>query len=213
MNEIWSIASSFPTSIFTTINLILIGYWLIVAFGLLDFDFFDLDIDTDADVSDLSGFATFLATLGLTGVPITIVLTILMFCAWLISYIASKYLFFWVESESLMWLIGSLTSIGSLALALPITAWCIRPLRKLFKKLHGGSDNKNLLGRPCRVRSSKVNKTFGEAVCDFDGASLLLKVRADEKYQFKRGDTAYIVDYDATKSVYFLVDKNDFHNS
>lgn len=213
MNDIWSVASSFPTAIFTTICLVLAGYWIFVAFGLFDFDFLEVDIDADSDLSQVGSFATFMATCGLTGVPVMIVFTILFYCAWFITYIVSKYVFGWIESELLYWLLGSSLVVLSFTFSLPITAYAIRPLRKLFANLNAASDNKRIIGRQCKVRSTTVSSTSGEATCDIDGASLLLNVRADSKYNFQRGDVAYIIDYEKEKSIYHIVSEQDFYNN
>ncbi|NVJ59063.1 MAG: DUF1449 family protein [Gammaproteobacteria bacterium] len=214
MNDIWAIASEYPTGIFTIINLVLIGYWLLVAIGLMDFDFFDLDVDTDTSVDDIGGFATFLATLGFTGVPVTIVLTILFFCAWGICYIGAKLLLSWLDISMISVLLGTVILIASFIVAIPVTNMIVRPLRKLFRKLYAESNNQDLVGRPVKVRSSRVDATFGEAVCAHKGASLLLKVRtATPEKIFTRGDVAVLVEYNSDKHIYYIVDQKEFETN
>ncbi len=217
MSEFWAITNSFPTAIYTTINLVLIGYWLLVALGLFDFEFFDIDIDIDPDIdldsgtTQLTGFAGFLATFGLTGVPVTIVFTILMFVSWTLSYFLVLLGLFWTTNALILWVAGSIILIISFLFSLPITAQIIKPLRKLFRQLYGGSGAKILLGKPCIIRSSRVDLNFGEALCDMEGASLIINVRAEEKYQFKKGDSARIIEHDKEKNTYFIISEEEFN--
>ena len=212
MDAFLEIAGSFPVAIFTTINIIIIGVWFFMALGLFDIEVFDVDVDIeiDADASSLSGVAGFLATLGLAGVPIFIVLTIIFFTSWLISYFSVKYGLFWNNSDAIRYLVGAGILVGSFLLSIPVTAQFVKPLRKFFAKLNNTTTAKTLKGKQCVVRSSKVNSTFGEAECVNDGASLVLKVRADEKYALTKGDKVRIIEVDQENSIYHVVPEKEF---
>ncbi len=212
MSTIWGIASSFPTIIFTSIIVILLCYWLLVVLGLMDIELFDIDVDTEMDTDvDMSTILTFMTTLGLTGVPIMIVISIMSFVSFIICYTAVKFGLFWTENESIIWLIGSAIALVSFLCAIPITAQLIKPLKGFFAQLKGDNGAKNLLARTCKIRSTKVTDSFGEAECIMDGASLIIKVRAPEKYAFKKGDTAYIIEFDNLNNIYHVVDEHDFN--
>ncbi|WP_196139872.1 OB-fold-containig protein [Aliikangiella sp. G2MR2-5] len=213
MESVLEIAGSFPVAIFTTINLVIIGVWLLMALGLFDVEFFDLDIDFDGDVGDVSGVAGFLVTLGLTGVPIFIVLTIIFFCSWLISYFAVKYGLFWNNSDAIRYLIGAGILVVSFLMSIPITAQIIKPLRKLFTKLNSSTTSQSLLGKQCKVRTTKVTSDFGEAECLNDGASLILKVRSDEKYHLVKGDLARVISVEVESSIYQVVPEKEFESN
>lgn len=205
--------SSFPTAIFTTINVVIIGIWIIIAFGLIDIDALDLsiDIDLDTDPTSVSGVASYLVSLGLAGVPIFIVLTIIFFVSWIISYSAVKYGLFWNNSDFIRYIVGSGILVVSFLASLPITAQLIKPLRKLFSKLNNDSTtSQSLLGRQCIVRTTKVTESFGEAICENQGASLILNIRASEKYQLKNGDLVRIIEVDQESSVYQVIPENEF---
>jgi hypothetical protein len=207
--------SSFPTAIFTTINLVIIGIWLIMALGLIDIEVFDFDLDTDIDLdadASVSGVASFLATLGLSGVPFFIVLTFIFFIAWIISYVAVKYGLFWNNFDSIRYLLGSGILVVSFLAAIPITAQLIKPVRILFAKLNSDTTtSRSLLGKQCIVRSTKVTSSFGEAECENQGASLILRIRADEKYQLKKGDLVRIIEVDQNKSIYQVIPEKEFN--
>ncbi|TQV70962.1 hypothetical protein FLL45_21790 [Aliikangiella marina] len=217
MDAFLDLVTAYPTSVFTTINLIIVGIWLIMALGLLDIEIFDFDIDTDIDIdvdapdADITGGTTFLSTLGLQGVPFFIVLTIIFFVSWLITYFSVKYLLFWNNFESLRYILGSGILVVSFLVSIPITARLIRPLRKLFTKLnHAGATATDMMGKQCKVRTSKVTPSFGEGECNNEGASLILKIRADEKYQLSKGDLVRIIDVDKEQSVFQVIPEDEF---
>ena len=87
--------SSFPTVIYTTSLVVVVGYWLLAFTGTFDLDAFevgveiDIEAGVDGDVSDIGRVAGLLTTLGLTGVPITIVISLLLLNAWIICYFVS----------------------------------------------------------------------------------------------------------------------------
>ncbi|MCO7225187.1 OB-fold-containig protein [Pleionea sp. CnH1-48] len=214
MDSFVAIISSFPTAIYTTIMLVLGGCWLLVVLGMFDMDFLSVDIDLDVDLDvQPSGFTGVLSTLGLTGVPILIVITILFFFAWALSYVVAKYLLVWFGSGVIYTSLSIATLVGSFLLSLPITAWAIRPLRKLFRKLYGSSGDKDLMGKECKVRSLKVTPTSGEAECQTEGASLIIKVRADDHIELNKGDTAVIIDYDASNNTYQVITQSEFYSN
>jgi hypothetical protein len=187
--------------------------WLIIALGLIDMEILDLsiDIDVETDPNSVSGIASFLATLGLSGVPIFIVLTIIFFVSWIICYTAVKYILFWNNFDSIRYIIGSIILVGSFLVSIPITAQLVKPLRKLFTKLNNDStSSESLIGKQCIVRTTKVNEQFGEAECINQGASLILKVRAHEKFQLKNGDLARIIEVDQKSSIYQVIPEKEF---
>jgi len=207
--------SSFPTAIFTTINVVIIGMWFIIALGIIDMEVFDLsidmDIDVDTDPTSVTGIASYLVTLGLSGVPIFIVLTIIFFVSWIISYIAVKYGLFWNNFDSIRYIVGLVILTVSFLASIPITAQLIKPLRKLFSRLNNNATTSHsLLGKQCVVRTTKVNDSFGEAECINQGASLILKIRASESYQLKNGDLVRIIEFNQESSVYQVIPENEF---
>lgn len=203
--------ASLPTAIFTTLTLIVAGYWLLMMLGILDLDILDFDIDLDGDVNDIHGVAGALLTLGLTGVPVTIVITVLSLVSWLLCYYAVHFGLFWAEPGLLRWLVGSLIAVFSFAFSLPITARLIRPLRKVFIKLNDDVSGSLLLGTTCTIRTTRVDANFGEAECFLNGASLIIKVRTDAKNDFGRGDKAVIIEHDKDNQIYQIVPPVEFN--
>jgi hypothetical protein len=200
--------SSFPTAIFTFLNIIIAGYWVISVFGFLDLDALEIDIELD-DAGNAQGFGSVLLTLGLKGVPTAIVLSVVLVVSFILSYYA---VYFGLLLSSQLWLqilTGSGIIIGSFILSLPISGVLIMPLRRLFARFNAEIDNKTLLGATCTIRTATVDTEHGEAECTVNGASLIIKVRADSA-GFKHGDKAIVIEHDADANLYHIVPQSQF---
>ncbi|EAR07827.1 OB-fold-containig protein [Reinekea blandensis] len=193
MDTFLHISLSFPTAIWTTALLICLLFLVIAMLGMADFDIpgVDVDLDVDAD-AELPGVAGWLSTFGLTGVPVPVILTLLALYAWLASYFAA-YLVMPSEAGLMSWLIGTVISLGAFVVAIPCTAITIRPLRKLFGKAQRQVLGRYAIGKNCTIRSSRVDETFGEAHFNYEGASLIIQVRAPAHLGYKSGDEVTIV--------------------
>jgi len=213
------IAFSFPTAIFTVFLGVMLVLWVITLLGVLDLDFLDLDIDLDGDAEiDLNmdnataeAIAGFLISWGLVGVPITIMLTVLSLVSWIVCYYVVYFLFVLIPNGPLIYLAGTVAIVFSFIAGVRATAWLIKPLKPLFKKI-GKTIEKTVLGQVAVVRSSKVTSTFGEAVMNDLGADLLLKIWADEPNTFKKGDRVVPIEYDSQKGTYLVVSESKFKN-
>ena len=207
--------SSFPTIVFTIGLGVIIGFWMLVILGLFDLEFFEVavDLDIDTDVSQIGGIAGLLTTLGLTGVPITVVISLLILNSWFICYFASKLIPNFPDLISLLQtLLNIAIAIFSFLLSIPITARMIRPLRGFFRKLNQDPLSKSLIGKTCRIRSSRADSDFGEAECILNGASLIVKVRTSGEQPLKTGDNAVIIEHKAN-DIFFIISEEEFNNS
>lgn len=203
MEAFFSNIFSFPTIIFTGLLLFMCFYWLLAIAGLLDLDVLDLDIDGDSDF-DVGGFAGLMVTLGLSGVPFTLVLTLLFAFSWLICYFVVHFFFFWGDNNLFNLLVGSGVVLGSFAVSIPITAKTIKPMRPFFRSLHNPEVRKIVVGKTCTVRTTRVDKGFGEANMLVDGADLIIKVRANPEHDLKKGDTALVVEHNKEENTYWV---------
>lgn len=216
MDEFLINITQFPTAIYTTLLIVVLGYWLIALLGNFDFDAFDVGVDIDleleGDGSEAGKMTGLLSTLGLTGVPITIVLTFLVLNAWFISYFVS---FFIPEFPSLISLLKTLIdvgiAIGSFMFSIIITNIMIRPLKNIFKKLNQEPISKSLLGTSCRIRSSRADSSFGEAECLHEGASLIIKVRATGNNKFSTGDKVVAIEHNKDNDTFTIVSEKEFN--
>jgi len=184
---------SFPSVIFTILLGVVAAYWLFVMLGALDLDLLgDLDggdvVDLDADGSP-DGFGGVIHSLGLAGVPLTLVLSLLVLSAWVLCLIFMEIL----GDRSAAW-IGAGAALISLALAVPLTALAVRPMRRLFV-FQPAVENRSLVGKVCTVTTLSVNDRYGQAEVADGGAGLLVQVRYTGPGRLARGDSAVIFDY------------------
>ena len=98
---------------------------------------------------------------------------------------------------------GTLVLIGSFVLAVPATAAALRPMRRMFVT-HRAVSNASLVGQRCKVSTSSVTATFGQATVARRGADIQIEVRAAEPNTLGRGATARIIDYDPATQRYSI---------
>ena len=192
MTEFLDAILAFPTVLFTILLGVVTAYWLFVMLGALDVDLLgDVDggevIDADGDGSP-DGFAGVIHSLGLAGVPLTLVLSLLVLAAWVLCLISMQIL----DSRSAA--IGAGVALVSFALAIPLTALAVRPMRRFFVS-HPALENRSLVGKVCRVTTLSVNERYGQAEIEDGGAGLLIQVRYNGPGRLARGDQALIFDY------------------
>ncbi|WP_198263236.1 OB-fold-containig protein [sulfur-oxidizing endosymbiont of Gigantopelta aegis] len=213
LNQLWEILSGYPTGIYTVFIGLLLVFWLFVIIGALDLELisFDADIDVDAEI-EIPGFVGLMHTLGLTGVPFTIVITILVFLAWVFSYIVSAYLIPLIPSSLVQILVATITLVGAFLLAVPITSRIVAPLQKLSQENQAKS-NKDFLGSHCTVTSLSVDDTFGQGKIKTRGASLIVRIRAELPNTIKKGDIVRPISYDENDNVYHIVTHEEFEKN
>lgn len=200
---------SFPTIVFTLLLGVICVYWLFAIIGMVDIDILDLDIDLDADSDfDLEGFAGLMVTLGLSGVPLTVVITVLTLSAWVISFLVVHFFFFWGDNTLLNTLIGLAVVLGAVAVSIPVTATLIKPLRPVFRALNSPASKKVFVGRSCTVKSTRVDEGFGEANIAIDGADIIIRIRSKPEHGLKRGDKALIVEKIDGSTAYWVEPEN-----
>lgn len=215
MDEFLVNISSFPTAIYTTTLVVVVGYWILAFIGVLDLDAFDvgleIDLDLDGDVSEMGRIAGLLTTLGLTGVPITIVISLLLLNAWIICYFASLIVPTFVQSIPLVSFVISFgVAAMSLVVSIFITVAMVTPLKGLFRKLNQAPKSRSLLGSTCKIRSSRADNEFGEAECQHEGASLIIKVRTSGNQKFTTGEAAVLIEHNNEKDFFYIVSEKEF---
>lgn len=196
MEQLFNVAAQFPTAIYSTLLGIIVIYWLIGLLGLIDLDFSgdsDLDLDSDTDIS-LDGFTGLLLTFGLTGIPFTLVISIIVLICWLISFYTQLYLLSWLPSGWLYYLVGALSSLAIFFISLPLTGLLIKPLKGMFSRVETANSN-TLLGKDATIATGTVSESFGQARLFNEGAELLLDVRCSSEHTLKKGDRVLLIEY------------------
>jgi len=202
--------TSYPTVIYTTLLLIILLFWLLTVIGLFEMDI--LDVDIDPDTSEVGGALGVLVTLGLTGVPFTLVLSILILYSWtLCSIITSLSGIIYLDNNFLTFLLNTFILFITGAISIPLTAKTINPLRPLFRSINQGPTQETLMGKRARVRTTKIDNISGQVECSRDGASLILNARADGTHQYMYGETVIIIDYLEIDNAYVVVSEQQFN--
>ncbi len=198
MEQLLEVASQFPTVIYSTLLGIVVIYWLVGMLGLIDLDFAgdaDLDIDVDGDVDiSVGGLTGLMLTFGLTGVPFTLVISIIILVCWLISFYLQFYLLTWLPDGWLYYLVGSISDFIVFLVSLPITAIVIRPLKGMFKSVETATCH-HLVGKDATVATGSVSESFGQARLFNDGAEILLDVRCSPEHALIKGDKVLVIEY------------------
>ncbi|WP_328769847.1 hypothetical protein [Streptomyces sp. NBC_00286] len=111
-------ATGFPTLLFTAALVVVVGFWVLVAFGAAGSDSFDADTDLDA--------------WGMGGVPVAVAFSLLTVLAWFLSLGAAILLDVFVPSGTLGGLLRLVVPVGVLLAAWRLTCLFVRPLHRLF---------------------------------------------------------------------------------
>ena len=177
-------------------------YWVAAVIGLVDFGESDIDLDL-AEPSDLSTIASYVVAFGLTGVPFSIVVTLLVVTGWTMCTLASIWLMPWVPTLILKLAAGLGLLALCFALSIIVTARLVRPLRGLFVTQYGRSNNE-LVGQVCVITTGSVDERQGHAEVAQRGAGILIQVWATSPNTLTRGSRAVIAEYDAAQRRYLV---------
>jgi hypothetical protein len=217
MDPFYHNIASFPTLFFTFILALCSAYWLVAVLGVVDLDILDLDVpegDAGTDInndtnSGANALAGFLLKLGLNGVPLTIIISFIALFGWFICYFAVYFIFPIIPDGFLEYIVGLPILIGSLIIAVLITAQIIKPLRPFFSSLNLNTV-KNVLGQTAIVRSLRLDSGFGEVFLEDGGAGLIFKARTINDEIYKKGDRVVLLEFLKEKHVYRVISEAEF---
>ena len=209
MTEFLQTALTFPTLLYSILLAFCAIYWLLASTGLVDIDALDGFLGGDGDSHHASESVGLLARLGLGGVPIMIVLTVLSFFGWLSTYFVHLLVLQYLPTP--LRLIGGIVIlIAALAPGVFVTSLLLRPVRKLMVKLRPPMAP-SLLGRVGTVISPEVDGRQGRAEFADGGAGLILQVRVAPPARFIRGDRVVLLEHDTTANTYLVISESQFN--
>ena len=216
MTEFYTTALTFPTLLYSILLAFCVVYWLLAATGLVDNDTIHgllhhhdgLDgIHThhhDGVVDD----AGVIARLGLSGVPFMLILSVLVFFGWLITYFAQLLVLQFLP-DPLRILAGIGVLLAALLPGVVLTSLLLRPVARLIMKLRPPVPP-SILGKAGNVISPQVTDSEGRAEFDDGGAGLILQVRAPPGTTFRRGDRVVLLSFDAQAHAYAVMSESEF---
>jgi hypothetical protein len=201
--------------LFTALVAMVMFYWLLVLLGALDFDSepsIDLhsqdvhvngavgahDVDHGGDVTqNLGVLKSFLQFLNFGSIPSMIVVSIMVVCLWTVSLISNHYL----NPGSMLLALGLL--IPNLIVTVMITKAATTPLKRVFESMNREyEEHKPVVGRTCKILTSEVTNTFGQAEIETSGAPLVINVRTYGDATFNKGESALIIKEDRENQLY-----------
>ncbi|WP_038210609.1 hypothetical protein [Xenophilus azovorans] len=207
MREFLSVVFGFPTFIYSLLLAVMLVYWIAAIVGLVDFGESSIDLDiaqhADASADDLGAIAGYVVAFGLSGVPFSIVVTLLVVIGWTLSTLAGIWLLAWVPTLALQVVAGLVVLAACFALSIVIAARLVRPLRGAFVTQYA-RQNSDLIGQPCTITTGVVDEREGHAEVAQRGAGILIQVWAPSPNPLRRGSRALIVDYDAARRRYLV---------
>lgn len=201
MGQFLDAATSFPTAVFTTLLAVVLFYWVLALIGVVDFTSDGLEIAGQVDSHDAGALASFMMALGLQEVPLSIVVSLLVLCAWTFSCLGGMWLLPMLPDGALFYPAGVVLALGSVSLSVPLTARLLRPFKGLFVT-HAALRNASLVGQTCKVLTQSVDEKLGRAEVTQLGASLNIRVWARTPNALVRGAVARIVAYDEQSARY-----------
>jgi hypothetical protein len=180
--------------------IVVVGYWLFVIFGAAEPD----ALDGDAEAATGDAQPGFLAGLGLDGVPVTVVLSLLIALSWFVSLVGTALLASAGVPTVARIALSFVTLAAALVAAFYGTRLLVAPLRRLLPQDKGASRG-DFVGRLCVIRTGRVGRDFGQAeVTAADGSSAVVQVRQAGQDQLAHGTTALIYDYDVDGEFFWV---------
>jgi hypothetical protein len=207
MNAFLQTALTLPTLLYSIVLAVCVLYWLLAATGLADAEAPDGLLGDDGD-GDASGIAAMLAKLGLSGVPVMIVLTALAFIGWLGTYFVQLLVLQHLPT-TLRVLIGLGVAVLMLVPGAVATSLLLRPLSRVLLRLRPPSEP-SILGRVAVVSTPSVDAGYGQATVDDGGAGLVLQIRHPDPARFKRGDRVVLIEYLGEQHAYRVMPEEQF---
>lgn len=181
--EFFDAAVTFPTLLFSFLMIIVVVYWLLLVVG-------GAVLERAADVRS-RGLARMLALIGLGGVPVSFVLSLLVLLSWMASLVVTV-----ASGEA-----GAF--VVAMAIAWLGTALLVRPLRGAVAAAR--RVRPELVGDVCIVRTGEVGPEYGQAeVSATDGSPTVIQVRQYGSDDLRAGAVALIYDYDADGDVFWI---------
>lgn len=200
MNEFFEIAFAPVNVAATGLLIIILLYWTFVIVGAGSLDFFDFDLEFEAEVdTSMSIGMMSLDFLNIGRMPMMIWLSAFAIAWWGISMTLDHPDY----HTSVVW--GLQAFLRNLALAVIASKLITQPLRNRFDP-HEPNRPEELIGKEVLITSSNVTEQFGQARLQTDAAPLLLHVRSNDTTIVK-GDHVTLVDYDPEKR-HFVVAKH-----
>lgn len=183
----------------TTLLGLVVLYWLLVIFGAIGIDAFDIDTDFDGegDLELADGIlGTMFAFFHVGQVPLMLVVSFFSLFFWFAMVCCNHYL----NPEFELWTTAMLIfPCGGVSLAL--TKICVMPIARLLRSDNKDWNRNELIGQTAVVHTLKLDQSYGEIVFESDGPPLVLNARNETGQTLTKGDVVMVVAHDREKDI------------
>lgn len=211
MAEFLHVVMTWPTLPYSIVLAFCAIYWALAATGIVDDGFGDGSLGDGGDFAGgehgAHGISGMFSRLGLGGAPVMMVVALLAFFGWTTTYFVHLFVLQHLPTP-MRWGIGAGVALLALVPAVPVSAWILRPVRRLLLRLRPVAQA-SLLGKAGVVASPEVNERAGHANIDDGGAGLVLQVRARPGERHLRGERVVLVDYAKEHNHYLVIREQD----
>ncbi len=211
-------AFGFPTFIFGALLLCMLLYWLIAILGLVHWNsldhwvLFDGSDHSHGVEHSVSAIAGLLLKVGLGGIPLTVILTVMFLLSWVISY-ALAHVVPMPDGWTLVNIaIGAALFVGSLVLGFFATVIVLHPLRGVVGMVAPPEEPKVLLGRTGLVRSAVVDASQGYGSVEDGGGGLNVLMRSPDRV-LTRGTEIVLIEHLKDHNAWRVVSKAEFEGT
>ena len=191
----------------TVFLLLAMTYWLLAIISGLDLDIlsFDLDMDGEADLSELVGVGVvILRFFNIGAVPLAIWGSVLAITWWTVSMLLDRLMDNVYHPELReTWFYAAQWAVRNFAIAIVLTKIFTQPLRGKFDG-HEPNLAADLIGQSCQIVTSEVTGQFGQAEYATEAAPLKLNVRTQGATVLTKGDAAVITGFDPERNIYYV---------
>ncbi len=193
---------SFPIVAFTVPLMIMIVFWIIALLGAIDIEILDGSGDTES--SEGTG-SSFLESLGLDGVPLTVAITLIELYGFVFAYLAKKYISPLFDGVITATATGLIIVVLAFVVAIPLAAISSKHMRQFFTT-HEAIQKSELIGTVCTVTTQTVTESFGQARAE-DG--MIYSVRTSPGEVIPGGSLVVLIDFDKEKDIYIVVTESE----
>jgi hypothetical protein len=198
----------------TMLLILVLFYWSLVIFGMLDLGVFDFDwnfeptapTDGVPDISSATvgvggAFKALLGFFYLGRVPTMFLVSVFALIFWTATVSTNLYLNPNAEMSRGLWLWAPIMA-GSLILS-KVFFWPFLAFFDEMTKNHGELEN-TLVGKMATVSTSEVTETFGQITIEQQGPPIVLNARAAAMDRFAKGEVVQILSHDSQSNTYLI---------
>lgn len=198
MKELLELSFQGANAIPSFLLIFVLIYWVVVMFGAVDMDFFDIDVDVDVDGPGVDADAdisvgwlnSVLIFFNLPHIPLMIFVSFMALPMWLISVQLNDL----IGNTNL--LLGIVFLIPNLLVSLFVAKFLTMPFVKLFSKMNAeGETTTTMIGKICHVILTLNSDSVGQVEVNVDGSNYRINAKTTEDKVMKKGEEGLVIEY------------------